>query len=59
MLVDQDDADVLALLSEGLEGSLDGRCLRFVVHDEEVLLRIGGVRDMLNSESIKTSISQL
>lgn len=47
MLVDQDDADVLALLGEGIKGGLDGRRLRLAVDDEEVFLRVGRVGDML------------
>lgn len=48
MLVDQDDADVLALRGEALEGGLDGRRLRLVIDDQEVLLRVGRVRDVLD-----------
>lgn len=33
MLIDQDDADVLALRGEALEGGLDGRRLRLVIDD--------------------------
>jgi hypothetical protein len=47
VLVDEDDADVLALRGEVLESSLDGGRLRLVVDYEEVLLRVGRVRDML------------
>lgn len=47
MLVDQDDADVLALLGEGIKGGLDGRRLGLAVDDQEVLLRVGRVGDML------------
>ena len=48
MLVDQEDADVLALLGEGIKGGLDGRRLCLAVNDEEVLLRVGRVGDMLH-----------
>ncbi len=40
MLVDQDNANVLALRGEPIKGRLDGRALRLVVHHQEVL---GGV----------------
>lgn len=41
MLVDKDDANILALLGKGLECCLDGRRLGLGVDDEEVLLRVG------------------
>lgn len=47
MLVDQNDADVLALRREPLERGLDGLGLGLAVDDEEVLLRVGRVRDVL------------
>ena len=47
MLVDEDDADILALLGEALEGILNGRRLRLAVHHEEVLLRVGARGDVL------------
>lgn len=59
MLVDQDDADVLAFLGEGFECGLDGRRLRLVVHDEEVLLRVGRVCDMLHIGLTHVSQQQL
>lgn len=43
MLVDKDDANVLALRGKGLKGGLDGRCLGLGVNNEEVLLRVGRV----------------
>lgn len=52
MLVDQDDADVLAVLGEGIKGGLDGRRLGLAVDDEEVLLRVGRVGDMLHVPSL-------
>lgn len=47
MLVDQNDADILALRRELLERGLDGLGLGLAVDDEEVLLRVGRVRDVL------------
>lgn len=47
MLVDQHDADVLALGGEALEGGLDGRRVGLPVDHEEVLLRVRRVRDVL------------
>lgn len=49
MLVDQDDANVLSLRREPIEGGLDGRRVGLAVDDEEVLLRVGWIRDMLYS----------
>lgn len=49
MLVNQDDANILALLREGVKGSLDGRGLGLVVDNEEILLRVGRVGHMLFS----------
>lgn len=48
MLVDQDNADILPLLSEALERRLDGGRLRLAVDDQEVLLGVGAGRDMLD-----------
>ena len=48
VLVDQDNADILPLLSEALERRLDGRRLRLAVDDQEVLLGVGAGRDMLD-----------
>ena len=48
MLIDQDDADVLALAREPVKGLLDRRSLRLGVDDKEVLLHFGGGRDMLH-----------
>jgi len=42
MLVDEEDGDIFALASEPVKGSLDGAVVGLGVHDEEVLLRIGG-----------------
>lgn len=47
MLVDQHDAYVFPLCGEPLEGGLDCRIVRLVVHDQEVLLRVWWSRDML------------
>lgn len=47
VLVDQDDANILALCCEGVERGFDGRSFGLVVNDKEVLLRIGRVRHML------------
>lgn len=50
MLVDQDDANVLSLLGEAVEGRLDSGVVRLGVNNEEVLLRIGASGDMLYTE---------
>lgn len=52
MLVDQYDANVLALRSKGIESCLDSRGLCLVVDYEEVLLRVRRVRDMLATLSM-------
>lgn len=41
MLVDQDNANVLAVRRKLVKGRLDGRVVRLVVDDEKVLLSIG------------------
>lgn len=40
MLVDKDNANVLALRRKAFKGRLDGRIVRLVVNDKKVLLRI-------------------
>lgn len=50
MLVDQDDANVLSLLGEAVEGRLDSGVVRLGVNNEEVLLRIGASGDMLRTK---------
>lgn len=47
MLVYEQDSNVLALAGEAIKGSLDGRILRFRVHNEEVLLVVWRLRNML------------
>ena len=47
VLIDQDDADVLALGGEAVEGGLDGGGVGLAVHHEEVLLRVRRVRHVL------------
>ena len=42
MLVDEEDGNIFALASEPVKGSFDGAVVGLGVHDEEVLLRIGG-----------------
>lgn len=49
MLVNQHDSDILSFLCESLECLLDRRLLRFLIHDQEVLLRVGGLRDMTDT----------
>lgn len=48
MLVDQDNADILALRREAVEGGLDGGRVGFGVDDEEVLLVVGRWGDVLS-----------
>lgn len=50
MLVDQDNANVLALGGKALEGSFDGRRVGFVVNDQKVLLGIRAGRHMLSGQ---------
>ncbi len=47
-MIDQDNGDILALRREPVKGLLDGRCLGAIVDDEEVLLRLGRGRDVLD-----------
>lgn len=47
MLVYEDDADILALLSESVECGFDGGGVSLAVDDEKVLLRVGASRNML------------
>lgn len=47
VLVDQEDSNVLAVVGEVVEGSLDGRVLGLGVDDEEVLLAIWRLCDVL------------
>jgi hypothetical protein len=42
MLVDEQNRNILALGREALERGFDLRCFGSGVHDEEVLLRVGG-----------------
>lgn len=51
VLVDQQNCNVLALLRELVEGSLDGRVLGLCVDDEEVLLAVRRLRDVLYMKS--------
>lgn len=46
MLVDQDNADILALFGEAIESLLDGGFLGLVVTDQEIALCIGRIGDM-------------
>jgi hypothetical protein len=48
VLVYEQDGDVLALGGEAIEGSLDGAVVGFGVDDKEVLLRVWGLRNMLD-----------
>ena len=47
MLVDQNNADILALFGKPFKGGFDGLRIGLVVHDEEVLLAITTGRNML------------
>ena len=47
MLVYEDDSNVLAVSCEAVKGLLDRCGFRLVVDDEVVLLRVGGVGDVL------------
>lgn len=48
MLVDQQNANVLPLRREALEGRLDGRVVGLGVDDQEVLLGVRGRGDVLS-----------
>jgi hypothetical protein len=48
VLVDQHNGNVLALLGEAVEGSLDSAGFRLVVDNKEVLLCVWGLGDMLS-----------
>lgn len=52
MLVDKDNANVLALRGKGLKSGLDGRCLGLGVDNEEVLLRVGRIGYVLEKRLI-------
>lgn len=58
MLVDQDNANVLAVRRKLVKGRLDGRIVRLVVDDEKVLLgvRAGGY---VLSMSVRLDINQV
>lgn len=43
MLINKHNSDILPLEREGIERAGDGRGFGFGVHDEVVLLRVGGV----------------
>lgn len=50
MLVDEQDADILSLRRKVVKCLLEHRVLRLRVDDEEVLLRVGRRRDVLQLE---------
>lgn len=52
MLVDENDSNILPLLSEGLECSLDFGCFGLRVDDKEVSLRIRRIGNVLYPELI-------
>lgn len=54
MLVDKDDADVLALRREPVEGGFDGTRVRLLVYYQKVLLRIGRRRYVPDSSKEET-----
>lgn len=58
MLVDKHNANVLSLIGESIEGSLNGSGVCLVVDNEKVLLRIGARGDMLVSCVSKKKKSQ-
>lgn len=47
MLIDEENGNVLPLFRELVKGALDCAVLRFGIHDEIVLLRVGRVGDVL------------
>jgi hypothetical protein len=47
VLVDKQDGNVFALVGELIKRCLDSRVFRLGIHDEEVLLVVGGLRDVL------------
>lgn len=47
MLVDQKDGDILAVMSETIEGLFNGWVVGFGIHDKEVLLCIRRLGNML------------
>ena len=49
MLVNQHNRDIFALSREALEGTFDGGGFGFRVHDEVVLLAVGGVGDVADA----------
>lgn len=49
MLIYEEDRNVLSLVCESLECGFDIRVLRLCIHDEEVLLRIWGLRNMADA----------
>ncbi len=57
MLIDQHNADVLALCRKALEGSFDRRRLRLAVDDQEVLLRVRGAGDVLRDTPMVNYLS--
>jgi hypothetical protein len=54
MLVDQNNANVLALRREAVEGGLDGGIVGVGAHHQKVLLRIGRRRDVPNAREKQT-----
>lgn len=54
MLINQQNSDILSLSCEPLKGFFDSRIVGLAVDNEKVLLRIGGLGDMLRSISFDT-----
>jgi hypothetical protein len=52
MLVDQENANILALSSESFESFFDCCVVRLAINNEEVALRIRWLRDMLATVSL-------
>lgn len=59
MLVDENDAHVFTLFGEPVKGGLDGRSVRLVVDNEEVLLGVCASRDVLQVIHVSFKLLQL
>ena len=47
VLIDQENCNILAVVSETIEGLFDGRVVGLSNHDQKVLLCIGGLGNVL------------
>jgi hypothetical protein len=52
MLVDQQDSNILSLGRKPFKSFFDSRIVRLAVNDEEVFLRVRGLRNMLPSHQL-------